>query len=72
MLASNALKAVSNTVGSRVLRALEMTLSEPKYMQTLVKQYGLCFEEVKISCLLVPARCMLNGMCSIMKQDFRR
>lgn len=37
-------------VGSRVLRALEMTLSEPKYMHTLVKAYGLCLEEVCLDC----------------------
>ena len=39
---SNALSAVA----SRVTRALEFTFSQPTFMETLVKQYGVCIEEV--------------------------
>lgn len=42
LTSSNALSAVA----SRVTRALEFTLSQPTFMETLVKQYGVCIEEV--------------------------
>jgi len=29
-----------------VLRALEYALSEPPFLETLVKEYGVCVEEV--------------------------
>ncbi|KAL3150598.1 hypothetical protein ABBQ32_000405 [Trebouxia sp. C0010 RCD-2024] len=36
-------------VASRVTRALELTLSQPSFLETLVKEYGLCVEEVRMS-----------------------
>ena len=50
-------------VGSRVLRAMEMTMSEPKYMQTLIKQYGLCIEEVTVTFLLQDLQNMRSQVC---------
>lgn len=30
-----------------------MTMFEPRYMQTFIKTYGLCLEEVSAECLLL-------------------
>ena len=35
-----------NAVASRVTRALELTMSQPMFLETLVKDYGVCIEEV--------------------------
>ena len=59
-----------NAVGSRVLRALEMTMSEPKYMQTLIKQYGLCLEEVIVTCLLQDLPNMQHSGLQVMRLNF--
>lgn len=43
-------------VASRVTRALELTLSQPSFLETLVKEYGLCVEEV---CMRLQCQYML-------------
>ena len=36
-----------NAVASRVTRALEFALSQPTFLETLVKENGVCVEEVR-------------------------
>lgn len=50
----NALSAVA----SRVTRALEFTFSQPTFLETLVKQYGVCIEEVRIKLLIAVLMCL--------------
>ena len=48
-------------VASRVTRALELTLSQPSFLETLVKEYGVCIEEV---CMMLSWQ-VYAGVCSV-------
>ena len=36
-------------VASRVVRALELTFTQPTFLEALVKNYGVCVEEVCVT-----------------------
>ncbi|KAL0053825.1 hypothetical protein WJX82_011373 [Trebouxia sp. C0006] len=48
-------------VASRVLRALEYALSEPPFLETLIKTYGVCIEEVRMSPDMLTAYVLWSG-----------
>ncbi|KAL0034407.1 hypothetical protein WJX79_000698 [Trebouxia sp. C0005] len=48
-------------VASRVLRALEYALSEPPFLESLIKTYGVCIEEVRMSPDMLTAYILWSG-----------
>ena len=54
-------------VASRVTRALELTLSQPTFLETLVKEYGVCVEEVRIvlSCQVPASKSCIRAIFTL-------
>lgn len=52
-------------VASRVTRALELTLSQSSFLETLVKEYGVCIEEVcmTLDCEVHAGGCVCVCVC---------